>query len=62
MGLQKDALKEKIMELREQTGVGMLDCKKALEEADGDMDKAKFIVLQRWEITKLTALISYRRD
>jgi len=26
--------------LREQTGAGMMDCKKALDEADGDFDKA----------------------
>ena len=26
--------------LREKTGAGMLDCKKALEENQGDMDKA----------------------
>ena len=26
--------------LREMTGVGMMDCKKALTETDGDMDKA----------------------
>jgi len=31
---------EKIKELREKTGVGMMDCKKALEEANGDMEKA----------------------
>ena len=29
-----------IKELREKTGAGMLDCKKALEEASGDMAKA----------------------
>ncbi|AGB40659.1 translation elongation factor Ts [Halobacteroides halobius DSM 5150] len=29
-----------IKELREQTGAGMLDCKKALEENDGDLDEA----------------------
>ncbi|MEM6709485.1 MAG: translation elongation factor Ts [Pseudomonadota bacterium] len=29
-----------VKELRERTGLGMLDCKKALEAADGDMDKA----------------------
>ncbi len=29
-----------VKELRELTGVGMLDCKKALMEVDGDMDKA----------------------
>jgi elongation factor Ts len=26
--------------LRQQTGAGMMDCKRALEEADGDMDRA----------------------
>ena len=29
-----------VKELRERTGCGMMDCKKALTEADGDMDKA----------------------
>lgn len=29
-----------VKELREQTGAGMMDCKKALEEADGDFDRA----------------------
>lgn len=29
-----------VKELRERTGLGMLDCKKALKEADGDIDKA----------------------
>ncbi len=29
-----------IMALREKTGVGMMDCKKALTEANGNMDKA----------------------
>ncbi len=29
-----------IKELRERTGAGMLDCKKALEESDGDIEKA----------------------
>lgn len=29
-----------VKELREKTGVGMMDCKKALEETNGDMDKA----------------------
>ena len=26
--------------LRERTGAGMMDCKQALEEANGDMEKA----------------------
>ena len=30
-----------IKDLRERTGAGMADCKKALVEVDGDMDKAK---------------------
>ena len=29
-----------VMTLREKTGVGMMDCKKALQESDGDFDKA----------------------
>ena len=29
-----------VKELREQTGAGMMDCKKALTETDGDMEKA----------------------
>ncbi|SMO60791.1 translation elongation factor Ts [Fodinibius sediminis] len=29
-----------VKELREQTGAGMMDCKKALQEADGDFDEA----------------------
>ena len=29
-----------VKELREVTGVGMMDCKRALTETDGDMEKA----------------------
>ncbi len=29
-----------VKELRQQTGLGMMDCKKALQETDGDMEKA----------------------
>ena len=29
-----------VKRLREPTGAGMMDCKKALDEADGDFDKA----------------------
>ena len=29
-----------VKELREMTGAGMMDCKKALTATDGDMDKA----------------------
>ena len=33
--------------LREKTGVGMMECKKALVEADGDMDKAVDFLRER---------------
>ena len=33
--------------LREKTGVGMMDCKKALAEADGDIDRAMDILRER---------------
>jgi elongation factor Ts len=36
-----------VKELREQTGAGMMDCKNALQEADGDFDKAKDILRKK---------------
>lgn len=36
-----------VAKLRRLTGAGMLDCKKALEEADGDFEKAQEIVRKR---------------
>src|SRR5512140_1661161 len=36
-----------VKELREMTGAGMMDCKKALEEAGGDMEKAVDILRTR---------------
>ena len=36
-----------VKRLREEMGAGMMDCKKALDEADGDYEKAKEIVRQR---------------
>ncbi len=35
-----DITAEQVKELREKTGVGIMDCKKALGECDGDMEKA----------------------
>ena len=29
-----------VKELRERTGLGMMDCKKALQETDGDLEQA----------------------
>ena len=36
-----------VKELREKTGVGMMDCKNALKEADGDMEKAADILRKK---------------
>ena len=36
-----------VKNLREMTGCGMMDCKKALTEADGDMDKAVDILREK---------------
>lgn len=36
-----------VKELREKTGAGMMDCKKALTEAGGDMDKAAEVLRQK---------------
>ena len=36
-----------VVKLREMTGAGMLDCKKALDEADGDLDKAVDILRKK---------------
>lgn len=36
-----------VKELRERTGCGMMDCKKALSETDGDMDKAIEILREK---------------
>ena len=36
-----------VQALREKTGAGMMDCKKALTEADGDMDKAVDVLRER---------------
>lgn len=38
---------EQVKELREQTGAGVLDCRKALEEAAGDMEAASKILRQK---------------
>ena len=36
-----------VMKLREQTGAGMMDCKRALVDADGDMEKAADLLRER---------------
>jgi elongation factor Ts len=36
-----------VKDLRERTGAGMMDCKRALEEADGDVEKAVVLLRDR---------------
>jgi len=38
---------EKIKKLREKTGAGMVEVKKALDEAKGDLDKAVEVLRKR---------------
>lgn len=38
---------EKVKELRDKTGAGMMDCKRALEQTDGDFEKAVDLLRQK---------------
>jgi len=42
-----DISAELVKQLRERTGAGFMDCKNALTEADGDLDKATTILRER---------------
>ena len=39
--------KEQIQRLREETGAGIMDCKRALEEAAGDAERAKAVLREK---------------
>lgn len=39
--------KKSIQKLRKETGAGIMNCKKALEEADGDIKKARKIIKEK---------------
>ena len=39
-----------VMKLRKMTQAGMMDCKKALEEANGDFDKAVEIIREKGKL------------
>ncbi len=39
--------REDVKRLREETGAGVMDCKRALDEAKGDFDKAKGLIKER---------------
>ena len=36
-----------VKELRDQTGAGMMDCKRALQETNGDLEAARRLLRQR---------------
>ena len=38
---------KEVMELRQQTGAGMMDCKQALKECDGDIEKAAKVLREK---------------
>ena len=42
-----DISAELVKELRERTGAGFMDCKRALDEADGDLEKAVALLRER---------------
>ena len=42
-----DISAELVKELRERTGAGFMDCKRALTESDGDLDKAALILREK---------------
>jgi elongation factor Ts len=42
-----DISAELVKRLREMTGAGMMDCKRALQDADGDLDKAAMLLRER---------------
>lgn len=38
---------EKVKQLREETGISIMECKEALEEVDGDLDKARELLSEK---------------
>jgi len=42
---------EKLQQLRKETGISMMECKKALEESGGDIEKAKKILREKGKET-----------
>jgi elongation factor Ts len=44
---QTDISLDQVKKLRDMTGAGMMDCKKALEDSGGDLDKAVLLLRER---------------
>lgn len=53
---------ELVKELRNMTGAGILDCKKALEEAEGDMEKAVEVLKKRNQAVAVKKLSREAKD
>jgi elongation factor Ts len=47
-----DITPQRIKELRDMTGAGMMDCKRALEEAGGDLEKAVVLLRERGQASR----------
>ena len=53
-----------VRDLREKTGAGILDCKKALTEVDGDFEKAvsEFdLVIERYPVGSITPEAHFKK-
>ena len=57
-----DITAKMVKELRESSGAGMMDCKKALTECGGDMDKAMDYLHKRKYQEELDAWLQQIRD
>ena len=51
-----------VKELRELTGAGMMDCKKALAETDGNMEAAVDVLRKSGALFPYTTLFRYRKS
>lgn len=40
-------MNDAIVRLREETGAGVMDCKRALDDAQGDVEKARLLIFER---------------
>jgi elongation factor Ts len=45
--MAKEITADAVQKLREMTGAGVMDCRRALIDADGDFDRAKAIIAER---------------
>ena len=48
-----------VKELRDRTGAGMMECKKALQEAEGNLPEAEIILRKRGLASAATSIVCY---